>query len=448
MSSKLAARLLRIIFACYFVVTLVVTCVQLAAEYRHTEQRLTQEIAAMEHTFGPGITGALWRFNGEVLGSILAGVRALPIVVGVKVEDEQGKLLRAMGTVDDGRGRRMEAGAGADGQLAPAAQSGKLFDHIFSRSFDAVHVDEAGERHLVGRWTVYSSQQVVLRQVEYGFFLILVNSVVKTLALWFIFLFVIRRTLGQPLQQMSDFVGQLSIDNIGDRPFVLEDKSKDKHELHQLTDKLNQMAATLRESVAENAVLYGELKEMNRTLESQVAERTSELQRVASTDMLTGLHNRRKLDEVLHYEVERVHRYGGGLAVILLDIDHFKHTNDSHGHPVGDRVLAGMAAILHGGARSIDSVGRWGGEEFMVICPQTELKGATALAEQLRLRIGATAFPVAGNKTCSFGVAALAENETLLSLVARADAALYRAKQGGRNRVEHDGSGYTAQTNS
>ena len=434
MKSNLAARLLRIIFGCYFIVTLVVTCVQLAAEYRHTQQRLSEEIGAMEHTFGPGITGALWRFNGEVLASIVAGVKALPIVIGVKVEDEQGKLLRAIGTVNDAGGKRMEAGL--NGELVPAPAPAILFDRMFSRSFAAVYVDEAGERHPVGRWTVYSSQQVVVRQVAYGFFLILVNSVIKTLALWFIFLYVIKRTLGQPLRQMSDFVGQLNIDNIGDRHFVLKDKGK--HELHQLTDKLNQMAGTLRKSVAENAELYAELKEMNRTLESQVAERTRELQRVASTDMLTGLHNRRKLDEVLGYEVERVHRYGGGLAVILLDIDHFKQTNDSYGHPAGDRVLAAVASILRSGARSIDSVGRWGGEEFMVICPQTELEGACALAEMLRLRIAAAEFPEVGRKTCSFGVAALGRDETLPGLVARADAALYRAKQNGRNAVEHD----------
>jgi diguanylate cyclase (GGDEF)-like protein len=434
MKSNLAARLLRIIFGCYFIVTLVVTCAQLAAEYRHTQQRLSEEIGAMEHTFGPGITGALWRFNGEVLASIVTGVKALPIVIGVKVEDEQGKLMRAIGTVDDAQGRRMEAGP--NGELVPAAAPALLFDHIFSHSFPAVYVDEAGERHQVGRWTIYSSQQVVVRQVAYGFFLILVNSVIKTLALWFIFLYVIKRTLGQPLRQMSEFVGQLNIDNIGNRHFVLKDKGE--HELHQLTDKLNQMADTLRKSVAENAALYAELKQMNHTLESQVAERTSELQRVASTDMLTGLHNRRKLDEVLGHEVERVQRYGGGLAVILLDIDHFKQTNDSYGHPAGDRVLAAVAAILRSGARSIDSVGRWGGEEFMVICPQTELDGARALADMLRLRIGAADFPEVGRKTCSFGVAALDADETPSALVARADAALYRAKQAGRNAVAHD----------
>jgi diguanylate cyclase (GGDEF)-like protein len=434
MNSSLAARLLRIIFGCYFVVTLVVTCVQLAAEYQHTEQRLTQEIDAMQHTFGPGITDALWRFNGDVLGGILTGVRALPIVIGVKVEDEQGKLLRAIGTVDDQQGRRMEAGA--DGRLVPAAEPALLFDHIFSRSFTAVYVDEGGDHHPVGRWTVYSSQQVVVRQVEYGFFLILVNSVIKTLALWFIFLYVIRRTLGKPLQQMSDFVGQLNIDNIGDREFVLRDHGK--HELHQLTDKLNQMAGSLRKSVAENATLYGELKELNRTLESQVAERTSELQRVAST----GLHNRRKLDEVLNYEIERVHRYGGELSIALLDIDHFKHINDTYGHPAGDRVLATIASILRTGARNIDSVGRWGGEEFLVICPQTDLDGAAALADQLRLRVAGAEFPEVGHKTCSLGVATLARDESVATLLARADAALYRAKQAGRNRVEQ---GYPVQ---
>eukprot|EP01034_Spumella_vulgaris_P024428 gene24428-30772_t len=296
---------------------------------------------------------------------------SLVVLAGVNVG-----VLRAIGTVNDAAGKRMEAGP--NGELVPAPAPGILFDRMFSRNFAAVYVDEAGERHPVGRWTVYSSQQVVVRQVAYGFFLILVNSVIKTLALWFIFLYVIKRTLGQPLRQMSDFVGQLNIDNIGDRHFVLKDKGK--HELHQLTDKLNQMAGTLRKSVAENAELYAELKEMNRTLESQVAERTRELQRVASTDMLTGLHNRRKLDEVLGYEVERVHRYGGGLA----------------------------------------------------------LEGACALAEMLRLRIAAAEFPEVGRKTCSFGVAALGPDETLPGLVARADAALYRAKQGGRNAVEHD----------
>ncbi|MES2257323.1 MAG: diguanylate cyclase [Pseudomonadota bacterium] len=431
MNSPLAARLLRIIFGCYFVVTLVVTCAQLAADYRNTEQRLTQELGAMQNTFGPGITDALWRFNGDVLSGILTGVQALPIIIGVKVEDEKGELLRAAGTVTDFKGQRMQAGAG--GQLHPAGPRRMLFDHIFSRRFDAVHVDEAGERHLVGRWTVYSSQQVIVSQVEYSFLLILVNSVIKTLALWFIFLFVIRRALGQPLTQMSAFVDTLHIDNIGDREFVLHDSGR--HELHLLTDKLNQMAGKIRKSVAENAALVVELTEMNRTLESQVAERTSELQRVASTDMLTGLHNRRKADEVLNDEIERVQRYGGALAIVLLDIDHFKQTNDSYGHPAGDRVLASVAAMLRTGARSIDSVGRWGGEEFMVICPQTDLRGAAELAEQLRLCIADATFPEIGSKTCSFGVAALASGEDGAALVARADAALYRAKQLGRNRV-------------
>jgi len=436
MTSPLAARLLRLIFGCYFAVTLVVTGLQLTAEYRHTEQSLQRELSAMQHTFGPGITDAVWRFNADVLKGILSGMHALPALVGVKVEDEQGTLLRAVGTVHDGAGRRMHADA--NGTLTPSAPPRALFDRMISRSFELVHVDESGERRAIGRWTVYSSEQVVIRQIEYGFTLILINSVIKTLALWFIFLFVIKRVLGRPLRQISEFLGKQTIDNVGQQPFVLHDSGR--HELHMLSDKLNQMGASLRTSIADNAALYSELKEMNRTLESQVAERTRELERVAATDQLTALPNRRKLDEVLAYELGRAQRYGGALAVILADIDHFKATNDTHGHPAGDVVLASVAAVLRAGGRSIDSVGRWGGEEFMVICPQTDLAGAAALAEQLRARVDGAALPVVQHQTCSFGVAALAPGESAAALVARADAALYRAKTAGRNRVERDGA--------
>src|SRR5204863_6656587 len=114
---SIAARLLRVIFGCYFVVTVVVTCIQLAAEYRHTERRLLDEIQAMEQTFGPGITDAMWRFNDDVLRGILSGVKQLPIVIGVKVVDAQGKVVRAVGVVQNEAGRRLRADAA--GSLTP-----------------------------------------------------------------------------------------------------------------------------------------------------------------------------------------------------------------------------------------------------------------------------------------------------------------------------------------
>ena len=258
---SIATRLLKVIFACYFIVTVVVTCIQLVAEYRHTEARLLREIEAMQHTFGPGITDAMWRFNDEVLQGILSGVKELPVVRGVKVMDTQGGIVRAAGVVRDDSGRRMRADAQGR-RLEPFDQPQGLFDETIERSFPIVYVDEHGKGHPIGRWTVYSTQRVVVQQVEYGFFLILVNSIVKTVALWFIFLFVVQRLLGRPLRQLTEFVAQLHIGNLGDKVFALKDRGR--HELHLLAGTLNQMVAKLRDAVSDKTALLAQLKEENR----------------------------------------------------------------------------------------------------------------------------------------------------------------------------------------
>jgi diguanylate cyclase (GGDEF)-like protein len=428
---RLATRLLRIVFGCYFLVTLVVTTVQLTAEYQHAANRLEREIEAMEATFGPGITDALWRFNNDVLRGILSGMNALPTVVGTRVDDAQGKLVAASGAIQDAQGRKMTVSS-ADGALSLASEG--LFERMFSRSFEVVHVDQSGERRVIGRWTIYSSRAIILKQVEYGFMLILVNSVIKTLALWFIFVFVINRALGKPLKQLSEFVGQLSIDNLGDKSFVLKDRGR--HELHMLAHKLNQMIQSLRSSVEDNGKLYRNLEVMNRTLEAQVAERTEDLLKLSVTDPLTELYNRRKIDEVLAYEVERTQRYKESLVVIIGDIDHFKAINDRYGHPTGDRVLLAVAEVLRVSRRVADTVGRWGGEEFMIVCPHTELAGAQVLADSMRQQVEQIAAGLDEPVHISFGVAMLEPGETAAGVTARADAAMYRAKANGRNRIE------------
>ncbi|MGQ0709559.1 MAG: sensor domain-containing diguanylate cyclase [Rhodoferax sp.] len=182
--------------------------------------------------------------------------------------------------------------------------------------------------------------------------------------------------------------------------------------------------------------LSHELQIGNALLEQRVAERTKELEVAAVTDQLTGLFNRRKLDEVLDHEVERAARYGSTLSVILGDVDKFKSINDTHGHQAGDQVLIKFAALLRNSVRSTDCVGRWGGEEFLIICPNTPLENARILAEHLRERVQACDFSAVGRRTCSFGVAGFAGDVRSDQLIARADAALYRAKENGRNRVE------------
>ena len=178
-------------------------------------------------------------------------------------------------------------------------------------------------------------------------------------------------------------------------------------------------------------------------LEQKVAVRTRELkianeklEWLVSVDSLTGIFNRRRLDETLEIEVERSSRYGESLSIILFDIDHFKTVNDTWGHQVGDEVIAGVARIAKELTRKSDVVGRWGGEEFLIIAPQTKLAGAEAFGEKLRGALEDVRFPSGIGITASFGIARLQYNEPVTLLLNRADQALYRAKRLGRNRIE------------
>ncbi len=169
---------------------------------------------------------------------------------------------------------------------------------------------------------------------------------------------------------------------------------------------------------------------------AELALKSRELERLVVTDQLTGLSNRRRLEETLMAEVERADRYDKTFSVIICDVDRFKDVNDLYGHVVGDTVLTEIAHLLREHVRHLDAVGRWGGEEFLIICPETTLDGAVSLAEKLRKTVAEHQFSVAGAKTLSFGAAAFQPGDTATELVRRADHALYRAKEKGRNRVE------------
>jgi diguanylate cyclase (GGDEF)-like protein len=159
----------------------------------------------------------------------------------------------------------------------------------------------------------------------------------------------------------------------------------------------------------------------------------------AAIDSLTGLANRRTLDEELALEWRRADRVGDSLAFVLLDLDDFKAVNDSHGHPAGDAVLRAVGEILGAGVRHADLAGRYGGEEFALILPETDLPGALKLAERIRARLETTAVELPSGEslhaTASFGVAVNAELTAAEQLVATADEALYAAKAAGKNCV-------------
>jgi diguanylate cyclase (GGDEF)-like protein len=170
--------------------------------------------------------------------------------------------------------------------------------------------------------------------------------------------------------------------------------------------------------------------------QADLKDQTRLFKQQSITDTLTGLYNRLKLDEDLAYSIKRIKRVKSEFAVILLDIDNFKQINDSYGHLIGDLVLKAFSILLKQSIRDSDIIGRWGGEEFLIICPDSGIGGCHKLAEKLRKRIEKCNFPEVGRITASFGITACKQDEKVDSLIDRADKALYLAKQGGRNRVE------------
>ena len=174
--------------------------------------------------------------------------------------------------------------------------------------------------------------------------------------------------------------------------------------------------------------------QMERRLELEELARDLSFQ--ATTDPLTGINNRLKFDQLLHQEIARAERYGTPLSLLLYDLNHFKLINDTHGHPIGDEVLAEVSRLASSHIRRTDFVARWGGEEFAILIPQGNSHSAFRLARSLRDAVQDQTFAAGTALTCSFGVAEFVPGETAQSFVARADTALYRAKLNGRNRVE------------
>ncbi len=167
-------------------------------------------------------------------------------------------------------------------------------------------------------------------------------------------------------------------------------------------------------------------------------QRVEELQAIAYVDSLTGVANRAFTEITLRAKVEEMTRYGWPFGVIFADIDRFKAVNDRHGHDVGDRVLTAVAKTLAGNSRSFDLVGRWGGEEFLVLVTNVDVPKLRALAERFRVLVANAGVPAADGAiavTISVGAALVRAGDDPASVVKRADAAMYESKQAGRDRV-------------
>jgi len=172
-------------------------------------------------------------------------------------------------------------------------------------------------------------------------------------------------------------------------------------------------------------------------INEELLSKTTKLEEKASYDFLTKIYNRQKFDTFLEYEIVKTNRYENQVfSILLIDIDFFKKVNDTFGHLVGDTILKEIAKILTVCSRDSDVVARWGGEEFIMLLPQTNIEQASIVAEKLRATVEKHSFDCVPNLTCSIGVGQFHKNETKEGIFKKVDEALYKAKQKGRNRIE------------
>ncbi len=220
---------------------------------------------------------------------------------------------------------------------------------------------------------------------------------------------------------------------------------RDMRERMEIEEEFERSRKEFEEKIRERDLYARELQVIRDLYKGKLKEieiMKEEALRLSYTDDLTGIYNHRFFVEQLTREVERHRRYSTPLSLLMIDIDYFKHYNDSNGHLAGDQVLKTIARLIERGVRQTDIVARYGGEEFAAILTNTETKGAFDIAERVRKNVADTRFPnerAQPNKdlTVSVGMATISPSiSTLTDLIREADHALYRAKKAGRNRTE------------
>ena len=305
-------------------------------------------------------------------------------------------------------------------------------------------------RYLVGIDMRAGDVEAKFQRIEMAGLLSLALSVLLAL----LFSRVLSRQLTLPIQALIDRFNDVGAGRIDQ---TLNLRTGD--ELDHLIAAYNGMSRRLSESEAQQreaaqALLCAkeeleqrveertrDLQALNRQMAHEIAERKqlqAELAQAARTDPLTGLLNRRAMLEHLEHELARSRRTGRPFVVLLGDVDHFKEINDTYGHDVGDRVLIQVAHALSRSLRDEDLIARWGGEEFLLLLPDTGLAGGVAAAEKIRRQFEAEQFSDAGieiSLALSLGVAEMDPQGPVTTGIQSADRALYQAKQGGRNRV-------------
>jgi len=540
---SLAGRLFKLVFGGYVVLAVLVTGVQLGLEYAAIQRTISSDLVSLGRSFGGGVAGALWEMDRPLLKTMAQGMAQSAIVSGVKITSETGEVMAQVGDIP----HTAALAASVPGELS-------LLAPFQSHTERLIFPAPAGQREL-GSLTIYADRSVALERVRYSFFVILINSLVKTLGLWLIFYLVITRALSRPLTRMTEVISRLEFAAKSRESIALDYPHQDElgrlvaametmqSRLSQAHDQLAQANQALEQTVTQRtrhlteALAFNEAVLLNSPLPMGVYDATGqcvraneafaqlvgasreallaqnfhqirvwqetgllddclaalaqqcpqqcevhgvtsfgkelwlecrilptqlndqdhllvqfvdlterkrledELRHLAFHDPLTQLPNRRLLMDRLAQAVRTSKRQNSYGAVLFLDLNQFKHLNDTHGHAVGDLLLIEVARRLQQIVRDRDTVARLGGDEFLVLLEglgtshEQAMADALGVADKINTRLSESCqlgdLPYQGS--VSLGLKLFdGSSSDVEQILKAADVAMYQVKRGDR----------------
>nr|WP_244962502.1 GGDEF domain-containing protein [Oleiagrimonas soli] len=406
-------------------VAVAVTALQVRAIYRNQVTAARAQLDEIQQSLLPSLEASLWQVDDGSTRLLLNALIHTPGIGYVQLDSEGRRLTRGKADVSA----------------------------LVERSYPLTHDD--GQRFDLGTLRVVIDDRIAMARMHNAIVRELLTTIAAMLSMSVLLLLLFRRQVTRRLQIMADYASTLDFERLHTPLKLAQDRPhKRPDELDQVAQALDQMRVRMLDNLAVRVRHENELTLHRERLESlvqartaaleektrQLEEKSRELEMLANTDGLTGVFSRRHFFTLFEQELARARRGGATMTVLMLDVDHFKHINDTYGHAAGDRVLVRIAETCRRELRRIDTLGRLGGEEFAALLPRSNRAAAAVTAERLRSVIAALSVDSEQGEairfTVSIGVAELTHpDESADALIERADAQLYRAKRNGRNRV-------------
>lgn len=407
LSQPIASLLLRRVFKWVILCILLFSSLQAYLNYRAIERNFDMTIRDVASTHIPLLSLAIWDIELQAIQKQISLLTKNTNIAYVVIKASTGQQF-----------------VGGNGGNSRADE------HL---TFDIPAPDGKGTK--VGTMELVVDRSVLRQEIMRSFFIVLTEVILLAVFIFAAVYTILRRDLERPMRQLADFVKNLQANKIATR---LELDLGTRHvynEIDLVVDGFRTMQDSLQKHIEHQDALVSE-----RTMQLQLA--LNRLQKLSVTDVLTGCYNRLFFNERMPGEMHRAIRYERDLSVVFCDIDFFKSVNDRYGHAVGDEVLIVFVESLQRELRAeIDWLVRYGGEEFLIVLPETSLLAAIEVAERMRMNVERDLKIILPDGqhlkvTASFGVAERVPDDTLETLVQRADQWLYFSKSLGRNQVQ------------